>query len=430
MEFDEAKEILKNGYLKAGFELIEDHPRYFDMCVCVTLDLEDLEEYFEENQYLRITEEDIMEYVNSEAVRATLETVPVECSICGPTYREQIIQPLRTFETVPLGPHPYIVFGNPNSGQLYVEINTASMLFVNYFRFYEAYLQQCKDIFATSKSKPLDIREWLYRPTTIRIGNMSEVNTENALTRSSILIESCLFEFSYLKHIPMRLAEEWPYKKEKPKLFEFDKPVSESQFPLPRVSYNTDLIRFYQLGRSSDILVLQFLAFYQVLEYFFIKVSNEKLYDQLSRRLNDPKFKTTPDHLDHLIQDVIEHRRITDETEMLKNVINKFIDEKELIKFIQMYEDHLGEELYTKRRDLFGEKVHVPLRSGHVVGNIAKTIKVVRNALVHSSDRHERFPRHVPFSESTKIVEYEIPLVKFLAEKVIIASAKPREDSA
>jgi len=50
-------------------------------------------------------------------------------------------------------------------------------------------------------------------------------------------------------------------------------------------------------------------------------------------------------------------------------------------------------------------------------------VKTVRNALVHSSDHHERVERHVPFSEGTRLVEMEVPLVRFLAERVVIASA-------
>jgi len=50
-------------------------------------------------------------------------------------------------------------------------------------------------------------------------------------------------------------------------------------------------------------------------------------------------------------------------------------------------------------------------------------IKIIRNALVHSSDRYEGKKSYVPFSESTEIVEKHIPLLKFLAEKVIFATS-------
>ncbi len=67
---------------------------------------------------------------------------------------------------------------------------------------------------------------------------------------------------------------------------------------------------------------------------------------------------------------------------MLKAVIGKFIEEKELIDFIQAYESYLNDKTYTKRRTIFGEDIEVRLTSGHVIGNVAKTIKTIRNALV------------------------------------------------
>lgn len=108
---------------------------------------------------------------------------------------------------------------------------------------------------------------------------------------------------------------------------------------------------------------------------------------------------------------------------MLKNVLNKFVDETELMDFINSYEKHIEDKLYTKKHTRFGEEIEVKLEKGHVIGNVAKIIKTIRNALVHSSDTYERNLRHVPFSKSTEIVKREIPLVKFLAERVIIASA-------
>lgn len=404
MDFDEAKKIFKDHYSKAGFKLVDERPN---------------ELFFKYSGVtLRISEDDIMDYADSEDFRSTLETCPVECSMCSPTYREQMVYPLNTRFSFPMNE---FVFGDSSGDDLYVEIGLATMQFVNYFRFDKTILQLCQEKIGIVPS--LDIQH-LYRPPTIRVYNINEPSVEKALKRSNDIISSCLFRLSYLKNIPLGLAEEWSTSQLKDEKFSYDEPVSGQRFQLPSTNFNSEIIQFYQLGMSSDIPVLQFLAFYQVLEYFFVIVSDEKLYNRLSQRLNDPKFNyTSHKHLDHIIQDVHDHKYI-DETEMLKNVLKKFVDETELMEFIEAYEKHLGRNLYTKRRDVFGENVQVSLSRGHVLGNIATTIKAIRNALVHSSDRYERSPRHIPFSESTKIVKLEIPLIKFLAEKVIIASAK------
>lgn len=415
MEFDEAKESLKNGYINAGLEIIDEHP----------------EELFFKYRDMRfhITKEDITEYANSAQFISTLEVAPVECGICSSTYREQMLQFIDRRRPYFGLRDKVFLFGNSDDGSLYVEIGYASKQFINFFRFDKTYLQLSFErlpIVSSHSSEMSDIRKRLYTPITIRVYNIPETITKAALARSSAIIESCLFELSYLKHLHVRLAEEWPIRERRlhgAKRFEFSEPIQGYQLSLPIAGFNSDIISFYQLGMSSDIPVLQFLAFYQVMEYFFVTVSNEQLYNKLSLQLKDPKFNTTHRYLNRLIQEVLEHRSITDETEMLKSVLSKFIDEAELIKFIQAYEDYLGERLYTKKRDVFGEEVEVKLATGHVIGNVSKTIKAVRNALVHSSDYYGRSARHIPFSKSTEIVKREIPLVRFLAERIIIASA-------
>jgi hypothetical protein len=138
--------------------------------------------------------------------------------------------------------------------------------------------------------------------------------------------------------------------------------------------------------------------------------------------VNDPLFSAKPKHLDKVIQATLNHKRESDETEMLRLVISKHLDESELIAFIGAYEGHLGDKWYTKKRKLFGEENEVRATSGHVLGNVAKRVKLIRNALVHSSDRYNRQENFVPTRAAEMEILKEVPLVKYLAEKVIIAS--------
>ena len=111
---------------------------------------------------------------------------------------------------------------------------------------------------------------------------------------------------------------------------------------------------------------------------------------------------------------------------MLKSVLNKFINEDELIDFIREFEVILGENIYTKKKVLFGNEIAaINLQSGHVFGTISKHIKITRNAIVHSSDRHERNDRFIPYSKSSmETLKNELPLLKFISEKIIISTAE------
>lgn len=205
--------------------------------------------------------------------------------------------------------------------------------------------------------------------------------------------------------------------------FNFGERVPATSYPLPTASYNNDMVRYYRLGLSSDDPILKYLAFYQVLEYLFVTVYDEKLYQKLTHRLQHPGFFISTKNLDRIIQDVDDQRKQRNEESMLKIVLEKYIDTTELSEFISAYESHLQEKIYTNKRVIFGTELRVNLEKDQVVGDVATTIKTVRNALVHSSDRYEREDRHIPFSEST-VVRKELPLLKFLSEKVISGSAR------
>jgi len=253
---------------------------------------------------------------------------------------------------------------------------------------------------------------------------MTESNIEGAIRYSNRIFEACLFELSYTSDIYLYLTEGISYPPYK-RPFSLKKRVSfEEKRDVPKVTYNSDLIRFYQRGVGTIIPSLKFLAFYQVLEYFYEKVSNENLYHKISSIINDPLFKSTSStSFDKLIQEIEGHKKITNERKKLTLVLTKYINENELIQFLKSYEEFLGKKYLNKQKDIFGVKISLNLTPGYVFGNVGKLIKTIRNALVHSSDCYERQERHIPFSESTEIVKREIPLVKFLAEKVIIRSA-------
>ena len=380
-----------------------------------------------------VSQEEIKEYADFEELRLGFKSKPVECSICSPTYREQIVDftsndTRRNFFF--LNKDLPFIFGEKGENKMYVEVGHSSMLFINFFRLDETYLKICIDRIKRMLHRQLNIspemHNILYRPLTIKVYNVAASSIEKALKLSNSVIDACLFELSYLKGIPLALVEEWPRRQPIVKPFQFgDNNTTGQQLRLPKTTFNSDIIRFYQRGMSTDDPVIQFLSFYQVLEYYFDSVSDKLLYDKLSQRINDPKFLTSQSNLDRVIKDILSHtKETTHETIKLKLVLDKFIDETELIEFIKAYEKHLDNNLYSKKYTVFGKDIEVKFLSGHVFGNIATRIKTIRNALVHSSDSFERDQRYIPTTSNENIIRIEIPVIKYLSEKVIIASGR------
>ena len=413
MNFHQAKAALMDGYARAGLEIVR------------RADTEFVVSY--NGIPFVVTGDDIDDYADCASVRSNGAAQPVECSLIARDYREHVVHPLdpirwRYLPPLELG----FVFGDSEGDDMYVTVGAATTTFVNYFRFDPMYLSICLERMARApvSDRPLDIREGFYRPPTIRVHRLGQPSTAAALRVSSQIIEYCLFELSYLKHLPVGLASEWPARRRlQDDGFKFGPEFDGNNLPMPPASFNADVIQFYQLGSSSRIPVLQFWGFYQVLEYYFVRVSDEALHRDLANRLKDPRFKPTPTQLSRLVQDVVDHMDVMDKTQMLLNVLDRYVDPNDVIEFIRAYQDYLGDELYTRRRRVFGEDVQVRLDPETVLEMVARTVMALRQAMVYSPDRFSRTARSVSFDQLTDFVRLEIPLLKFLAERVIIGSA-------
>jgi len=415
MNIEEAKKIFKEKYSASLFELVDEHQ----------------EELFFKNRrgiMFRANKEELQRFADFDATKTEFSNTPNECSMCSADYREQVISfgnrnrsmftPLR---------NSTFTFGKSAGDQVYCEISEASSNFKNYFRFCEPYFEVSANRARHSNpyrgSNSENLENILFSPTTIKIYRIKASSVEEAVEKSDAIVDSVLFTLSYLRDITLTVDEEWPRRMARIRRFSFGGENRDTEFSFPKAKPISSLVRFYQRGMSSDDPVNAFLSFYQCLEYFFVTVSDELLYQKLTRRINDPKFQLKPRHLDRIIQDTMDHKRESDETEMLKAVLQKFIDAKELIEFIKSYEAHLGDNRFTKKRKLFGEESEIRLNEGHVISNVAARIKSVRNSLVHSSDRYKRQDIFVPTTQNESIIQLELPIVKYLAERVVIGSS-------
>lgn len=377
---------------------------YDDNFVKIKLDKKDIENYIKLNSLYK-------------------KDHPTECSLMNDNYREVIIEYIGVIPYWIVHEEEEIILGNRDDEGIYIRIGAATDNFMMCYLCNDNLFNYSELNFYKESEEPIKILDFFTRPITISINNLNIIPEEKRISFSDDMFETCLFELAYFKEACTNLCKSW----DEFYLEEEDSDLEESQekesYQLPKVFYNKELTKFYRLGLSSYFPILEFLTYCQILEYFFINVSYEELYNKLSYELKDPKFVPKESYIAKLVRIVEEHSKKVDETEMLNNVLKKFIDFKDIKEFIENYEEKISEKIYTKRNEIFGEMVEVILKENHIFGNVAKIIKIIRNALVHSSDRYEGKKRYVPFSESTEIVEKHIPLLKFLAEKVIFATS-------
>lgn len=256
-------------------------------------------------------------------------------------------------------------------------------------------------------------------PYTAKYSSPRKIDARKLRERSLKAIKSSLFKLAYTS------GESWELRSALPPGSAPLIKSEESDGAIPKATYSDDLLKYYKVARSSIFPSQQFLSYYHILEYYFLRISDEILHTSAKGIINSPSFNSSYENVNRLLATLKKHDNSSDETEMLKAVLGKFVDEDELISHIRQIEKDAAERIYTDaKKQVFGEPATIRLEKGHALSNTARVIKQIRNALVHSSDRYNREDCFIPLSESESVVIQYVPVVKFLAERVIFATAE------
>lgn len=235
-------------------------------------------------------------------------------------------------------------------------------------------------------------------------------------------VKACLFALAYRKEECWELSYEI-----KSNGLIYPKSANEAgeELEIPRANYDDAAVTFYKVAKSSQFPSQVFLAYYHILEFHFLRVADESLFNSVCAQLNNPDFRSTYENVTKLLAAIKRNDNTSSEKDMLLGVLRKYVAEEEFIEFILELEKTAGEKHFSRpKQSIFGEKHAIGLEKGHALNGGAIIIKHIRNALVHSSDKYAREDCFMPLSESEDLVVRYIPIVRFMAERIIFATAK------
>ena len=234
-------------------------------------------------------------------------------------------------------------------------------------------------------------------------------------------IKACLFALAYRKDESWELA--YAIKSKGPAYPRRSNDIH-AELEIPRASYDDSVVTFYKVAKSSQFPSQAFLAYYHILEFYFLRVEDESMYNAVCSQLNEPGFKSTYQNVTRLVSVINKNRSLTNDKDRLMGVLRKYVVEVDFIEFIRDLEKESNEKFFSKpSKSIFGERFQIKLDEGHALSGAAHVINHIRNAIVHSSDKYSREDCFLPLSESEQLVIRYIPVVKFVAEKVIFATA-------
>lgn len=192
------------------------------------------------------------------------------------------------------------------------------------------------------------------------------------------------------------------------------------QFPIR--TYNSELVAYYQMALSSESLILSFLAFYKILEYFFTSASEHLLHKKIKEHLVAPDFSHTKvSKLRELTKSIRTFDQKMDERKMLQTVFEQHIDKEPLREWIENF-DKENSSYFTVERDIFGKPHRIDTTDTQLFPTTGTRIYQIRNALVHNKEGE--ISRFIPFSGQEKVLSNETPLLRRIVEELITKTGK------
>lgn len=261
-------------------------------------------------------------------------------------------------------------------------------------------------------------KQLLWFPYCATFSSTDDYDNSRLKSEGMATIEACLYQLASDQGICWDFNQEVT-RRIVPKYSEYDN----DNLRIPFGKYDSNMLKFFKVALSCNLPSQAFLSYYHVLEYNFLTVSEEELQQKIKVQINSSDFSGSNNQINKIINTIKKHTDRSDETEMLQRVLKKFIIEDDLIEFIKEIEQSVSDNVYTKPSSLFGEKISISTANGHVIPNTAKLIKHIRNALVHSSDKYNREDCHIPLTISESKIENYLPIMRFLADKVICGTS-------
>ncbi|MDT8975712.1 hypothetical protein RQP50_05590 [Paenibacillus sp. chi10] len=198
----------------------------------------------------------------------------------------------------------------------------------------------------------------------------------------------------------------------------------------PRRRYIPELVYHYQMAVASESPYLQFISYYHVIEHFFEKIYNEELVKVVQDTVSSPSFSLKRENDIKKVIRVINNKLRArheeysiNEREALELTLIKYIDSNSLKEKLKEYDDSLL-DFYHDNEVVFSGGATINFDSPQekeILKKISSRIYSTRNSIVHSKENDKL--KYTPFKHDRYLIK-EIPLVRFIAEEIILSNSK------
>jgi hypothetical protein len=266
----------------------------------------------------------------------------------------------------------------------------------------------------------------LGRFTTIRISGVTATRHDDALQILNRVSGAIFFELDLQYGVAPTLVPSLSSDRARTRI-RLEQETIQTTPRNPQNQYPDKPLSLYWYGRSSSgIPLLEYLAYYQVLEYFFPSFSHRDTLEKLRNELLDPRFR--PDDDSNLVRIISlasgTGKGFGSEREQLRSTIGGCVTEGHVRDFIEGSET-LAAHFSGKQKIKDVALINLEDTKNDLLTAVANRVYEIRCRIVHTKEDGGKSSVDLllPFSKEAEALGPDIELIKFLAQKVLIAGA-------
>jgi hypothetical protein len=218
-------------------------------------------------------------------------------------------------------------------------------------------------------------------------------------------------------------------------LWEWQKETPNDSWP-PQRAYDFEPMELYWLARQlEDTPLHSYLAFYQVIEYYFPKYSKQELRNKAKQIILERNFSADSDScIDDLIRTISDAKHnIKSERNQLISTIGIFVTSADIAAKFQEFDElttHFINGYYSEISDKkisidkYLEQTHNSPNSpkANLVKECAERIYDIRCQIVHTKSCKKFM---LPYSREVRMIPIELSLIRLVARMVLVGASKP-----
>ncbi|MEZ8109852.1 hypothetical protein ACED56_12280 [Vibrio splendidus] len=281
----------------------------------------------------------------------------------------------------------------------------------------------CRERGRIRPSFPIErLEKYRASTTTIKIHGCEIQHHDKALDIIETIFAAICFEFDCKTNMPLMLSTENTYPRGVPL-------KANTDFTLSKIGqkYDSEALSLYWYAQSAiGMPLLRYLAFYQVVEFYYPIYSELAAQKKVSNLLKDPCFNS---HSQKDIAKIFNIVKAADssrsELSQLEATIKECVDPRILREWLTS--DSRREEYFRSKNavKLSTFKIFSTAEDDDLLSQMWQRFYNIRCRIVHTKGAEGDLEVLHPQSKEIKHLEHEIELAKFLAHKLLIASSKP-----